>query len=1709
MSEEKSENQSEMTVEEPAAKSPAPKKRSFLSRRRVLAALAAVGGVCVLLAIVGLVAYRYGVLDTYIKDQFVSKLSDIGVDFSTDSLRLTVSPLALELRNATFNDKVSGEKLIFIRRGYLGLTISDLLAWQLSREISIDTTDIEGAEVWVKFDENGRSNFSNLTFVEEEGESSISFRYTSMKLRLTDSIVHVGDVSRKISGDANNIQAFFEPEDAGVPDEEKNYKFEVASTNSRFIYDESVLNEINIRSNGSFNREGAQITELRIDTPVGTSALSGTITDWSRIIYDLNIESTVDLTQTSTTFPLGTAISGIGNFMGKVSGSGENYRIDGRIDSESLSADGIYLKGIDIEATVAGTNLNYDANGRAVAELLTFEDFRIEFPKIAGNVRGTGTDFRWVGELQAASAKFGSLGMAGLFVSDAVAELKDKKLTATAGNARTQMFSVGDTEIDDLSTAGLRLTREGDVTSLSAPSARAGAFRTEDYDIRNIEGRELKVRDAPNSTTIDIEGLKAAEANAKGTKLRNLTAKDFRFKDQPNSIDLSANDLRAERLDADGTRIDDLYAETVTLKDNAAETVIYSNKTRIAKLETGGAILGSLNVAGVRLTIRQGRVEVRSEDIDAGTVQLASSDTLPEGGTLEDVKIAAPVYVLERSGRYRASADMSLGGGIIGSIPLGNARALVSVTNDGAELNELVAEVMDGRVEGSGNIAFSTRNRSNINANFTGLELSKLIAMQAGRVFPFEGTTNGTADLSFDGTDFSTTSGRIKADIAANAGSDTEGRIPVNGTVELAADMGLFNIDRAQLKTERSELSASGRFDLREDRSDMNIALDSSDAEEIDRLVRVLNVSPTLTEQLDTFQVRMAGDLQFDGRLTGSLASPLIDGRASLASLSMRGRELGAVSTDINVGTSGVTIDNGRLSASDGGSVTFAVNIPYTGTNNISVDATLSDVNAGSLLAALPADLPENLRDFTGRTSGTIKLEGLPNESRGDVNISASSGTLGGQPFDGFSAKAVFSGTLITIEKAGITASGGELTASGSYDHASSVFDLKLDGDNIPLPLLLSFLPPSESMPSITGVTKVNATARGNANDPATFFVQFDGAASDVVINENPFGEITFKGNTVNNLLTADLTAMMENRPQTFSGSVNFGSPDMPFRVEHVMSQSQLGPFFALLPQLRGIDIKGVGTGKVEFGGNLASRNEKGEVVYSAAGLSGSANFSQLSLQLQDTPLVATEPVAVRFSTGEIEFQSVRFSGAGSNLTIAGTKALTDNGMNNLAIDGRINLAILNVFPGISSADTFFAGFSTVSMRLSGINKTARLSGTANLENAVLATFIGASRLSMDRLQGRVLFTSNQAQIDSLTGYLGGGKFTATGGALINDDLSLGSYRVSVVGSNVTVPLPENFITTGDVRLDISGRRIGSNLTTLIDGTVLARRSIYSQDIDLADLISGRREGSLSGGASTGLAPRFNLTISGRNALIVRNNIADLTASADLRLTGTTSNPQISGRITANSGTVFFRRDRYDVQRAVVEFPPNTTIEPVVFLQAETEIQGYQIFVNLSGSLTDTESLNFSVRSSPALPQQDVVSLVTTGSLSNTESGIPTLASTGINTAAEVLTDSIINEPARRATDRLFGLNVFEIDPIISGERLNPSARLTVGRQINNNLRVTYSTNLSQDQNQVLALEYRLSNKMSLVAQYEQQSLSNVTRERNSFSFEVRFRRRF
>ena len=63
--------------------------------------------------------------------------------------------------------------------------------------------------------------------------------------------------------------------------------------------------------------------------------------------------------------------------------------------------------------------------------------------------------------------------------------------------------------------------------------------------------------------------------------------------------------------------------------------------------------------------------------------------------------------------------------------------------------------------------------------------------------------------------------------------------------------------------------------------------------------------------------------------------------------------------------------------------------------------------------------------------------------------------------------------------------------------------------------------------------------------------------------------------------------------------------------------------------------------------------------------------------------------------------------------------------------------------------------------------------------------------------------------------------------------------------------------------------------------------------------------------------------------------------------------------------------------------------------------------------------------------------------------------------------------------------------------------------RITKDVTVTYSTNIASDPNQVLTVEYRVSNRMSFVAQYEQGSNRNLATRNNNYSFEIRFRKRF
>jgi translocation and assembly module TamB len=426
-----------------------------------------------------------------------------------------------------------------------------------------------------------------------------------------------------------------------------------------------------------------------------------------------------------------------------------------------------------------------------------------------------------------------------------------------------------------------------------------------------------------------------------------------------------------------------------------------------------------------------------------------------------------------------------------------------------------------------------------------------------------------------------------------------------------------------------------------------------------------------------------------------------------------------------------------------------------------------------------------------------------------------------------------------------------------------------------------------------------------------------------------------------------------------------------------------------------------------------------------------------------------------------------------------------------------------------------------VAVGVSGTFERPQVTGTASVQNGSLALLLQSERLTASEVNAAVRFNSNQANIESLTGRLGGGRFSVTGGALISG-FTPTQFRLVARGENVTVPaaafvtLPAflgDLPTTADASVEIGGR-FEDVLRVAVKGTVKVRRAEITEDIDLADLIDRRNEvpitsgGGGGGGALAGPAATLDLTIQGQDALVVRNNLADMVGSLNLRVQGPIEAPVSSGRITATRGTVAFRNDRYEILRAIVDLPPRAEAPPVINLQAQADIRGYRVTVTMSGPISG--GLTTTATSDPPLPQADVIALITTGNLSGGPEGTSTLAQTGLGTATSLLTDTLINAPVQKATDKLFGLNRFEFDPVIAGRGgQSPTARLTVGRQVNRNLAITYSTNVTGEPNQVIAVEYRVSDRLSFIAQYQQGSTDTLSTRSNNFNFELRFRKRY
>src|SRR5262249_44902936 len=162
--------------------------------------------------------------------------------------------------------------------------------------------------------------------------------------------------------------------------------------------------------------------------------------------------------------------------------------------------------------------------------------------------------------------------------------------------------------------------------------------------------------------------------------------------------------------------------------------------------------------------------------------------------------------------------------------------------------------------------------------------------------------------------------------------------------------------------------------------------------------------------------------------------------------------------------------------------------------------------------------------------------------------------------------------------------------------------------------------------------------------------------------------------------------------------------------------------------------------------------------------------------------------------------------------------------------------------------------------------------------------------------------------------------------------------------------------------------------------------------------------------------------------------------------------------------------------------------------EAETTVrvpsQTYRVTVRAAGT---TDRLQPTFESDPPLPEADVVALLLSEARRGQDVELRALQNPNqrqadiLTTRAQQLLVSPLSQNVGKVVEPTFGVDTFQltpnfIDPYAQGARVNPSARLTIGKRLSDRAYLTFSRSLnSSNADQIILLEYDASDRWSWV----------------------------
>ncbi|HYM09569.1 MAG TPA: translocation/assembly module TamB domain-containing protein, partial [Bryobacterales bacterium] len=972
--------------------------------------------------------------------------------------------------------------------------------------------------------------------------------------------------------------------------------------------------------------------------------------------------------------------------------------------------------------------------------------------------------------------------------------------------------------------------------------------------------------------------------------------------------------------------------------------------------------------------------------------------------------------------------------------------------------------------------------RGTIEGRLEGVRLERAAEAFATSQYPLDrlrwaavvgGSISAQAALPFSPRD---ASGQI--DLTLSAPENPGALSPLQGVLR-ASYQGRdseMQLSEARLATDATSVSATGR--LREQGSDLRFRLQTARMEDLTGPAAILS-----GEKIEA-PVRLDGRAVVQGRLYGTAQAPEVDAAVDLSRFAYEGRAwdsftgrvqwsrrrlrliAGRLAKDSTVVNADLTagLDNGRL----------------TDRSPLEADVSVRDTQLQDLAALAGQKVP-----VSGAVTAALKVQGTQKNLRGAGMLQIRRGAAWDEPFDSLRASIALDAGEVRLNDVRIAKAKSTVTGSGAFHPERKTFRFDARGENLELADLRR-LSGGEKRLAGSGSFIMTGSGRLAPRTASLEELALEGhlGLQKVSLDGNALGDLSASVRNDAGKLRVDLQSDFGGGQISGSGEV---VPRDPLPVQGRVEFRNLK--VALLLRMAGVPES---LPQIFADGNFAVTGEarRPETV------SASGSLTRLEVERPATlaaggagklgveKLHSAEPVKWAVANRRLTINALHLVGEGSDLRSSGWAELRPAGAVNFSVRGGLNLAALgSVGPNLQ-----LGGSSTVDAAISGPLRRPDVRGSITIQNASIGS--EDTPISLSNGNGVIVFSSDRATIQKLTAEVGGGQVSLSGDAAYGGG-PIG-YHLRADARQVHLRYPRGLSLVLEGALTFTG----TNQQSILGGQIQIARAGTTTALDLGAVLAGLRQPTRTPSRNNWLqAAQLNVNIVTAPDIRFETTLAhNLQADANLRVRGTALNPALLGRINITQGELQFQGTRYSLNRGSITFANPFRIEPILNLDLQTRVSGYDITLTLAGPL---QNLNVSYRSDPPLPFSELITLLAVGRAPTTDPVIAAQQSAQARSltqlgASSVIGQAIASPPGGSRLQRFFGVSRLKFDPELAGPEGNLGARVTLEQQVGRDITFTYVYNLASAQEQIVRVQWSLSRQFSVIAVRDQNGVFGV-----------------